>query len=121
MPGLPPSPAVRGEEGEGEAVEEGGVDSMLTALGLAADASADLALRRVHNMALVLQRLLEEEGGLHEAEPVLLSLEPGIRSRSEQVTTGDDHGKCVKYMSVGGQRGGGGKTGHWLRSPSISW
>ena len=101
VPGLPPSPAVRGEEGEAEAVEEGGVDSMLTALGLAADASPDLALRRVRNMALVLQRLLEGEGGLHEAEPVLLSLEPGIRSRSEQVSRRRGAGqKCKNDWSM---------------------
>merc|ERR1719309_1708828 len=39
-------------------------------------------------MARVLQRLLSDGGGLHEAEQVMLNLEPGIRSRGEQV---DNH------------------------------
>ena len=69
---------------EGEE-EEGGVDSMLRALNLQPDTSPDLAVRRVNSMARILQRLLSDGGGLHEAEQVKLNLEPGIRSRGEQV------------------------------------
>jgi len=85
-PGHAPKPR---EEGEGEeaAQEEGGVGAMLEALGLEEDAAADPALRRVNSLALVLQRVVAEAGGLHEAEQVTLNLEPGIRSRSEQVDT----------------------------------
>ena len=69
---------------EGEE-EEGGVDSMLRSLSLQPDASPDLAVRRVNSMARILQRLLSDGVGLHEAEQVMLNLEPGIRSRGEQV------------------------------------
>ena len=87
-----PGHAPRPREGEGEGEEgeqeEGAVAGMLEALGLPEDAAADPALRRVNNLALVLQRLVGEGGGLHEAELVTLNLEPGIRSRSEQVSSG---------------------------------
>ena len=93
VPGHQPPPACRvddGEqqgdrEGDDEEEEEGGVDSMLRALNLQPDTSPDLAVRRVSSMARILQRLLSDGGGLHEAEQVMLNLEPGIRSRGEQV------------------------------------
>ena len=75
----------QGDKQEGEE-EEGGVDSMLRALNLQPDTSPDLAVRRVNSMARILQRLLSDGGGLHEAEQVMLNLEPGIRSRGEQVS-----------------------------------
>ena len=88
VPGHQPPPAckVDSEEDQGvEGEEEGGVDSMLRSLSLQPDASPDLAVRRVNSMARILQRLLSDGGGLHEAEQVMLNLEPGIRSRGEQV------------------------------------
>ena len=89
VPGHQPPPACKVDGEEDQAVEgeeeEGGVDSMLRSLSLQPDASPDLAVRRVNSMARILQRLLSDGGGLHEAEQVMLNLEPGIRSRGEQV------------------------------------
>ena len=61
------------------------VEEMVTKLGLDVDTSTDRAVRTVRNMALVMQKLNTTESGLHEPEPVQQQLEPGIRSRSEQV------------------------------------
>jgi len=92
VPGHQPPPACKVDSEEDQGVEgeeeEGGVDSMLRSLSLQPDASPDLAVRRVNSMARILQRLLSDGGGLHEAEQVMLNLEPGIRSRGEQV---DNH------------------------------
>ena len=89
VPGHQSPPACKVDSEEEQGVEgeeeEGGVDSMLRSLSLQPDASPDLAVRRVNSMARILQRLLSDGGGLHEAEQVMLNLEPGIRSRGEQV------------------------------------
>ena len=47
----------------------------------------ELALRTVNNMAKVLQKLLADGSKLQQPETIQLSLEPGIRSRSEQVSS----------------------------------
>ena len=44
-----------------------------------------MALRTVNNMAKVIQKLLSDGKQLHDPESIQLCLEPGIRSRSEQV------------------------------------
>ena len=44
-----------------------------------------MALRTVHNMAKVLQKILSDGKQLHDPEVIQLSLELSIRSRSEQV------------------------------------
>ena len=45
----------------------------------------EMALRTVNNMAKVIQKLLSDGKQLHDPESIQLCLEPGIRSRSEQV------------------------------------
>lgn len=45
----------------------------------------DMALKTVNNMAKILQKLLGDGKKLHDPEVIQMSLEPGIRSRSEQV------------------------------------
>ena len=45
----------------------------------------EMALRTVNNMAKVIQKLLSDGKHLHDPESIQLCLEPGIRSRSEQV------------------------------------
>ena len=44
-----------------------------------------MALKTVNNMAKILQKLLGDGKKLHDPEVIHMSLEPGIRSRSEQV------------------------------------
>ena len=44
-----------------------------------------MALKTVNNMAKILQKLLGDGKKLHDPEVIQTSLEPGIRSRSEQV------------------------------------
>ena len=76
-----PSPVANTVDQGGGAVEE-----MLTAFNLPCDTAPDKSLQNVNNMARVLQKLISDGRNLHEPEIVQLSLEPGIRSRSEQVT-----------------------------------
>ena len=45
----------------------------------------EMALRTVNNMAKILQKMFSEGKKLHDPEVIQMSLEPGIRSRSEQV------------------------------------
>ena len=105
VPGQPKVTQAEHDQEQQQEEEEGGVDSMLQALGLQADTSASLTVRKVsvskhlpgvcqysmasipqvQNMALILQHLLHQGGGLHEAENVMVHLEPGIRTTSEQV------------------------------------
>lgn len=66
--------------GESHSVEE-----MLKSLNLPEDDTQETALRTVNNMARVLIKLLGDGQKLHEPEVIMQSLEPGIRSRSEQV------------------------------------
>jgi len=77
-----PSPVANTVDQGGGAVEE-----MLTAFNLPCDTAPDKSLQNVNNMARVLQKLISDGRNLHEPEIVQLSLEPGIRSRSEQVDT----------------------------------
>ena len=46
----------------------------------------EMALRTVNNMAKILQKIFSEGKKLHDPEVIQMSLEPGIRSRSEQVS-----------------------------------
>ena len=55
----------------------------------------EMALRTVNNMAKVIQKLLSDGKQLHDPESIQLCLEPGIRSRSEQV--GDNKHSFDKY------------------------
>ena len=62
----------------------------------------EMALRTVNNMAKVIQKLLSDGKQLHDPESIQLCLEPGIRSRSEQVgchsiMTGDNKHSFDKY------------------------
>jgi len=77
-----PSPVANTVDAGGGSVEE-----MLTAFNLPCDTAQDKSLQNVNNMARVLQKLISDGRNLHEPELVQLSLEPGIRSRSEQVDT----------------------------------
>jgi len=77
-----PSPVANTVDAGGGAVEE-----MLTAFNLPCDTAPDKSLQNVNNMARVLQKLVLDGRNLHEPEIVQLNLEPGIRSRSEQVDT----------------------------------
>jgi len=65
----------------------GGIEEMLTAFNLPSDTAQDKSLQTVNNMARILQKLVSDGRNLHEPEIVQLNLEPGIRSRSEQVDT----------------------------------
>jgi len=77
-----PSPVANTVDAGGGAVEE-----MLTAFNLPSDLAPDKSLKTVNNMARILQKLVSDGRRLHEPETVQLSLEPGIRSRGEQVDT----------------------------------
>ena len=61
------------------------VEDMLKSLELEEDDSQEPALRTVNNMAAVVVSLLGQGRRLHPPEEIMASLEPGIRSRSEQV------------------------------------
>ena len=45
-----------------------------------------MALKTVNNMAKILQKMFSDGKKLHDPEVIQMSLEPGIRSRSEQVS-----------------------------------
>ena len=47
----------------------------------------EMALRTVNNMAKILQKMFSEGKKLHDPEVIQMNLEPGIRSRSEQVSS----------------------------------
>merc|ERR1719334_2703730 len=66
----------------GESLQE-----LMQQQGDAAGGEGDKSLHAVNSMAKILQRLLADGRGLHEPEVVMQNLEPGIRSRSEQVDT----------------------------------
>ena len=62
------------------------VEDMLKSLDLEEDDSQETALRTVNNMAAVVLSLLGQGRRLHCPEEIRQNLEPGIRSRSEQVS-----------------------------------
>jgi len=64
-----------------------GVDDMLTDLGYNSDTAPDQAIRQVNNISRILQKLLSDGTRLHEPEPILQTLEQGIRSRGDEVDT----------------------------------
>ena len=54
-----------------------------------------MALKTVNNMAKILQKMFSDGKKLHDPEVIQMSLEPGIRSRSEQVS-----GQCCKMSET---------------------
>ena len=71
---------------DGGAGESLTVEEMLKSLNLPEDDTQETALRTVNNMAKVVMKMLADGRKLHEPEEIMQSLEPGIRSRSEQVS-----------------------------------
>jgi len=64
-----------------------GVEDMLNDLGFTSDKAPDAAIRQVNNISRILQKLLSDGTRLHEPEPILQTLEQGIRSRGDEVDT----------------------------------
>ena len=62
------------------------VEDMLKSLEVEEDDTQETALRTVNNMAAVVLTLLGQGRKLHSPEEIRQNLEPGIRSRSEQVS-----------------------------------